>query len=92
MRVACVGTSGIGSRDVEDSQETEKPAETSAAFARRTQGQTKYSGIRSFPVKPTFLSKAGWKRNMLAHSFSLKSFVLQLGTAPQCFIRRLLTG
>lgn len=27
-----------------------------------TPGETKYSGIRSFPVKPTFLSKAGWKK------------------------------
>lgn len=90
--MACIGPSGIGSRDVEDSQETEKSAETSPAFARHAQGQTKFSGIRSFPVKPTFFSKAGWKRNMLAHSFSLKSFVLQLGTAPQCFIRHVLTG
>lgn len=54
--------------------------------------EAKYSGIRSFPVKPAFLSKAGWKRNMLAHSFSLKGFVLQLGTAPQCLISRVLTG
>lgn len=92
MRTACIDTFGIGSRDVKDSREMEKSAETSPAFARRARIQTKYSGIRSFPVKPTFLLKASWKRNLLAHSFSLKSFVLELGTAPQCFIRHVSTG
>lgn len=92
MRMTRTGTLDIGSRDVDQSQEMEKLAETSPEFARRAQGQTKYSGIRSFPIKPTFLSQAGWKRNTLAHSFNLKSFVLQLGTTPQCFIRHVLTG